>query len=217
MINRKALLLPLCTLALRSLLFGQQALAERSPAYRLQAGDTVEVQYRYTPEYNGTAAIDPDGVINLSIIGNVKIGGLSLRDAEALIAKQASKRLNQPEVSVLLKDFVRPYFVVSGEVNHPGRFEMRGTVTALEAVAVSGGFKDSSKHSQVILVRKYNSEYAQVRVLNLKAMMKPDKVAENPDLRPGDMLVVPQNTVSKLERYIRWGSLGFYGIAMMVN
>ena len=194
---------------------GQKQFAERDPAYRLQPGDTVEVQYRYTPEYNGIVMIQPDGVINLQIVGSTKVGG-TLREAESLIVHEASTRLNRPEVTVLLRDFVKPYFVVTGEVNHPGRFDIHGTVTALEAIAISGGFKESSKHSQVILVRKYNSEFAQVSVLNMKAMMTADRVSENPELRPGDLLVVPQNTVSKLERYIRWASLGMYGAAVMV-
>ncbi|MGA8595673.1 MAG: polysaccharide biosynthesis/export family protein [Bryobacteraceae bacterium] len=195
----------------------QNTFAERDPAYRLQAGDTVDVQFRYTPEYNGTLTVQPDGVVNLQVVGRVKVGGLTLREAEKAIAEQGSKRLNQPEVSVLLKDFVRPYFVVAGEVAHPGRFEMHGSVTALEAIAVSGGFKESSKHSQVILVRKFNSEYAQVSVLNMKAIMTPQRIRENPELQPGDMLVVPQNVSSKLERYIRWTSIGLYGAALIAQ
>jgi polysaccharide export outer membrane protein len=194
-----------------------QKFAERDPVYRLQPGDTVEVQYRYTPEYNGTVSIQPDGLINLQLVGDIKIGGLTLHDAEKNIADRAAQRLNNPEVTVLLKDFVKPYFVVTGEVNHPGRFDMRGNVSALEAIAVSGGFKESSKHSQVILVRKYNLEMAQVTVLDLKSMMKPDRAGEDPALRPGDMLIVPQNTVSKLERYVRWSSLGVYGLGLLVQ
>ncbi len=197
--------------------YAQNTFADRDPAYRLEAGDTVEVQFRYTPEYNGTLMVQPDGVVNLDVVGRVKIGGLTLHEAEKAIAEEGSKRLNQPEVSVLLKDFVRPYYIVAGEVGHPGRFEMRGSVTALEAIAVSGGFKESSKHSQVILVRKFNSEYAQVTVLNLKAMMTPQRIRENPELRPGDMLVVPQNVSSKLERYIRWSSIGLYGAALLAQ
>ncbi len=207
----------LCGLVLSAggLLASDPQFAARDPAYRLQPGDTVEVQYRYTPEFNTTTTVQPDGMISLQFVGSVKVGDLSVPQAEGAIKEKAGKRLHDPEVSILLKDFVRPSYVVFGEVGHPGRFDMRGSVTALEAIAVSGGFKDSSKYSQVILVRKYNSEYAQVSVLNLKAMLSPTKVDENPELRPGDMLVVPQNVSSKLERYIRWTSMGLYGLAFV--
>ena len=92
---------------------------------------------------------------------------------------------------------------------------MHGDVTAMEAVAISGGFKDSSKHSQVVLVRKYNKEFAEVTVLDMKSMINAKGIAEDPVLRPGDMLVVPQNTVSKMERYVRWAGVAMLGLAVL--
>ncbi len=193
---------------------GQPALSERNAPYRLQAGDTIEVQYRLTPEYNSTTVVQPGGMASLPLVGEVALQGLTVEQAHDAIVEKASVRLNRPEVTVLLKDYVRPYFVVSGEVGHPGRFDMRGDVTAFEAIAMAGGFKDSAKHSQVLLVRKYNEELAEVKLLDMKAMMKQDKVLEDPLLKPGDMLVVPQNVVSKLERFIRWSNVGLWGISV---
>ena len=53
------------------------ALQERAMGYRLQAGDTVEIQYRFTPEYNATAAIHPDGFLDLPLVGPMKVAGLT--------------------------------------------------------------------------------------------------------------------------------------------
>lgn len=207
--------LSVCLLNVVPTSFGQSQFSEHNPPYRLQAGDTIEVQYRYTPEYNGTAAVQPGGFVNLPLTGDVKVQGLTVVEAQSAIAEKASERLNHPEVAVLLKDYIHPYFVVAGEVGHPGRFEMRGDVTAMEAIAVGGGFKDSSKHSQVILVRKYNKEFAEVTVLDMKTMLRPKGIAEDPVLQPGDMLVVPQNFVSKMERYVRWTSIGMIGFSLL--
>jgi polysaccharide export outer membrane protein len=198
-----------------SLALAEDTFADRNPPYRLQSGDTIQVEYRYTPEYNATVVIQPGGSVNLPMAGDIKLQGLTIPEAQSAIADQASERLNHPEVAVLLKDYVHPYFVVSGEVNHPGRFEMRGDVTAFEAIAMGGGFKDSSKHSQVLLVRKYNRDMAEVTVLNMKAMSHKSEIAEDPLLRPGDMLLVPQNTVSKLERFVRWTSVAMLGLTLV--
>jgi polysaccharide biosynthesis/export protein len=186
---------------------------ESASVYRLQSGDTVEVQYRYTPEYNATAVIQPGGSVNLPIAGDVKLQGLTVPEAQSAIADKASERLNQPEVAVLLKEYVRPYFVVAGEVAHPGRFEMHGQMTAVEAIAISGGFKDSSKHSQVLLIRKHDEEMAEVTVVDMKGMTRQSQVTKNPLLQPGDILLVPQNNQSKMERYIRWASVGLVALA----
>lgn len=204
-----------CLAAFAAASFGQSQFPERNPLYRLQSGDSIEVQYHYTPEYNGTASIEPGGFINLPLIGDLKIQGMTVVEAQSAIAQKAAVRLNQPEVTVLLKDFVHPYFVVAGEVGHPGRFEMHGDVTAMEAIAIGGGFKDSSKHSQVLLVRKYNKDFAEVTMIDMKAMSRQKGIAEDPVLQPGDMLVVPQNNVSKLERYVRWTAVGMLGLTLL--
>ena len=204
----RLVLQPILLLAAQIAVFSQTpALQSRNSAYRMQAGDAVEVQYRYTPEFNAKAVIQPDDQISIPIAGLVRIGGLSVDEARIAITAKAAERLRAPEVILLLTDFVKPTFTVAGEVAKPGRYELRGGMTAVDAVAISGGFKESSKHSQVILVHRLNDEFADVRVVNLKKVMSAEGIKEDVQVQNGDLLIVPQNLVSKLERYIRWGTL----------
>lgn len=209
----------LLALALVSIPLGAQeqpegGFASHNPRYKIQTNDVVEVQFRYSPEFNFTATVAPDGYVTSQIAGQIHIDGLTLDEAAAAIQKSSSTRLKDPEVTVLLRDFVKPHFVVAGEVAHPGTFELHGDMGIIQAIAVSGGFKDSAKRTQVILVRRANSEYAEVRVFDLKKLMEPGGVRENTLLRPDDMLVVPRNRITKLEPYLRIASLGMYGLAM---
>jgi protein involved in polysaccharide export with SLBB domain len=88
---------------------------------------------------------------------------------------------------------------------------MRGPMTALQAIAMAGGFKSvSAKHSQVILYRRVGADMAQTQILNLKAAMEPSTKELPADLRSGDMLIVPQNRISKIERLVKIGNLGAY-------
>src|SRR5262249_13009182 len=131
-----------------SLCFAQEpsrTFATRDQRYRLQPNDVVELQFRYTPEFNMSATIQPDGDITSPIAGEVHVGGMTLAEAANAITKQASARLKDPEVTVLLKDFVKPHFVVAGEVAHPGTFDLRGDIGIIQAIAMSGGFKDSAQ------------------------------------------------------------------------
>lgn len=179
------------------------AFADREARYRLQPEDKIEVQYRYTPEYNALVSIQPDGFVSLPFTGDVKVMGLTLEAAGAAIARKAGERLSAPEVSVLLREYVKPYFVVAGEVAHPGRFDLRGSVSVVEAIAQSGGFKESSKHSQVVLVHKVDPEHAEVKLLNLNRLMSAGGIREDLELRSGDMLIVPKTLISKVDPYIR--------------
>jgi len=187
--------------------------AEREPEYRLQPNDTVEVQYRYTPEYNTTATVQPDGSIALPVTGTVRVAGLTPREAARAITAKAAERLREPEVSVLLKDFVKPYFTIAGEVAKPGRYDLRGNVTLIEGLALGGWLtRESAKHSQVLLVRRKDQEWGEIRVFNLKSAADRKRFDEDMTLRPGDMIYVPQNFLSKIDRYFRWTGLANLGL-----
>jgi polysaccharide biosynthesis/export protein len=184
--------------------------ADHDPRYRIQPSDIIEIHYRYTPEFDQTITVQPDGFVTLQIVGDIKLQGLTVVEAQAALLSKASQRLKDPEITLVLKEFEKPYFVVGGEVGAPGRFEMRGTVTALQAIAMAGGFKNSSKHSQVILYRKISPELARTQILNLKAAMTASASEPNIDLQPGDMLIVPQNRISKIERIVKIVNIGGY-------
>ena len=187
------------------------AFAERDPRYRLQISDVIEVQYRYTPEYNQAASLQPDGFVSLQLVGDVKLAGLTLDQAKTAITTQAAARLRDPDVSILLKEYEKPHFFVGGEVKAPGRFELRGHLTAIEAITMAGGFNSpSAKHSQVILFRRIDGERAETRILNVKEAIRARTLKEDVSLRPGDILLVPQNRVSKIERFIKWSNVGVY-------
>jgi polysaccharide export outer membrane protein len=183
-----------------------QSFSDRNARYQLQPEDKIEVQYRYTPEYNAQVSIQPDGFVSLPLTGDVKVAGMTLDQASQAIAKKAGERLAAPEVSVLLREYVKPYFVVAGEVAHPGRFDLRGNVSVVEAIAQSGGFKETSKHTQVVLLHKVDPDHAEVKLLDMNHLMSAAGVREDPDIRSGDMLIVPRNFISKIEPIVRISS-----------
>lgn len=183
-------------------------LVSRDQPYRLQPSDVLELEYEYTPEYNQVATIEPDGTVRLKLLGSVKVAGESLDEAAKTIKDKASLSLNKPVITLTLKDFVKPHFTVYGEVSRPGVYDIHGAVTVLQAIALSGGVKDSSKETQVLLIRKMNADVAEVKVVNTKLMASAKGAREDFDLRPDDMLIVPKNRLGKIEPYVRVASMG---------
>jgi polysaccharide export outer membrane protein len=184
--------------------------------YRLQSGDVVEIQYRLSPEYNDTVTVQPDGYITLTMIGDLKIGGLTLDQTRAAILEKARVKLRDPELNIKLREFERLYVTVFGEVDKPGRIELHGAMTAVEALAAAGGFRDSAKHSQIILFRKVSADWAEAREIDLKQSLAKRNLAEDLNLRPGDLLYVPQNRISKVERLMKLVSLS-YPLSILVR
>ena len=178
--------------------------------YTLHPGDVLDIQYRYTPEFNQTVTVQPDGFISLEIGGDVKVSGRNLEQVRNVILTKARTRLASPELIVVLKEFQKPYVVVAGEVATPGKLEMREKLTALQAVLLAGGFKDSAKSSQILVFRKLNADMAEVKTLNFKSLKRSSDLENDLTLLPGDMILVPRNRISKIERYVRIASLATF-------
>ena len=213
--HRLLLLISICLLAMPLAVYAQDQRPPRlttvtEERYRLQPGDVLEVQFRYSPEFNQTVTVQPDGYISLEIGGDVKVAGMTVEQTRQAILKKASGRLQDPVAAVILKEFQRPYFVVAGEVAQPGRIEMRERVTAIQAIMLAGGMKESAKSSQVVVFRKINSDTAEVKLLNLKSIRRTSDLENDLTLQPGDMIFVPRDKISKIERFMKLASVAAF-------
>jgi polysaccharide export outer membrane protein len=180
------------------------------PRYTLRSGDVLELQYRYTPEFNQTVTVLPDGYVNLNIVGDVRLSELTVEQAHDLIVQKASERLKDPELNLILKQFQQPYVVVAGEVNKPGRFDLRENTTAMQAVLMSGGFLPSAQTGQVLVFRKINGDTAEIKKLDLGKLRKTSDLEHDMMLEPGDMIFVPRDKLEKVSRYIKILNIGMY-------
>ncbi len=183
---------------------------ERNPRYALRAADSFDVNFELSPEFNQTVVVQPDGFITLKAIGDVHVAGLTVPELTRVLHDRYGKILNDPVISVVLKDFEKPYFVADGQVQRPGKYELRGDITLTEAIAMAGGFNDAAKHSQVLLFRRVNDSWMSAEIVNVKKMMKKGDLHEDVQLRPGDMLFVPKNTVSKVRPFLPSTGMGAY-------
>ena len=183
---------------------------ERHPLYRLRPSDVVEISFTVAPEFNQTLTVQPDGRIMLKDAGMVEVQGLNLEEFAEAVQKAYRGYLHDPQAAVALKGFERPYFIVGGEVGHPGKYELRTDTTVAEAVQIAGGFTSAAKHSQVVLFRRVNDDLMEAHLLNLKEMLKRGRLKEDAHLQPGDLIFVPQNAISKIARFLTKPSVSMY-------
>ena len=137
----------------------------------------------------------------MNLIGDVKVSGLTLDQAHDLIVQKLSVPLNKPELNLVLKKFQRPYVVVGGDVQTPGKIELRQDMTAMQAVLLAGGFKATARDSRIVVFRRIDSNNGEVKSVNLH------KIQDNKDLSvtwlcSGDMILVPQNRLATFARYM---------------
>jgi len=188
---------------------GTPQLQTRAPRYEIHAGDSFDVNFDLSPEFNQPGVVvQPDGYITLRAIGDIKVDGQTVPQLAQTLRKAYSKILHDPIISVVLKDFEKPYFIADGQIGRPGKYDLRGTVTLTQALAIAGGLSDSSKHSQVMLFRRVNDQWVEAKLFNVKKMEKTGNLDEDPYLHPGDMVFVPKNFFSKISRFIPQSSVG---------
>lgn len=186
-----------------------QVLSEHNPEYVLQRGDVLEIHYRYTPEFNQVVTVRPDDRATLLNLGTIVTDGLTVSQFKKEVVKLSSTRLVDPEVTVILKEFDKPHVYVEGEVNTPGRVELRSDMSVLDAIALAGGFKSSASKSKVLLVHRIGPpDHRQTSVLDLKKLIDDKQMNEMMPVASGDVIYVTQNSLSKVERIMRMGQFG---------
>lgn len=189
---------------------GSLQLQRRNPRYQVESGDVIEIDFPYTPDFNQTVTVNPDGYITLRDARGIHVEGETVPEIRADIKKSYAKVLRDPEVSITLKQFESPYFLALGQVNKPGKYDLRGAMTVAEAVAMAGGFTSKGRRNDVILFRRVSGDWVSATKVNLKHMLTSKNLAEDLQMHPGDMIYVPQNKLSKIKPFIRLPSLSYY-------
>jgi polysaccharide export outer membrane protein len=174
---------------------------ERNPRYRLNRSDVLSLSFSLSPEFNQTVTVQPDGFITLQGVGSINVLGLTLPEAVTAIKNVYSKILRDPIIDVDLTDFQKAYFVVTGQVGKPGQYDLRYDLTVSEAIAVAGGLLPTAK-TQVFLYRRGHTGWVEAKELKLKDFLHGKNVAEDAEMRPGDMIFVPEKTITKIRKYI---------------
>jgi polysaccharide export outer membrane protein len=178
--------------------------------YRLAPTDVLELTFPYVKEFDQTVTVQPDGYITLRAIGDVRVQGRTLPQVQQMLIEAYEPILRAPVITVLLKEFEKPFFVCAGEVKSPGKFDLRGATTVTQALSVAGGLLDTSKSSQVIVVRRYSQDLLEVKQIDVKRMFDRRDLSEDPLLRPGDTVFVPKSALARLGRFISRPQLGLY-------
>jgi len=182
----------------------------RRPLYRLRKSDVVEINFTFSPQFDQTVTVQPDGFIPLKGAELLYAEGETVPELQDSILRAYTGVLHDPQVTIALRDFDKPFFIAAGEVGHPGKYELRADTTVTEAVAIAGGFTSRSKHSQVVLFRRVSDELVESHLLNTKSMLKSRTLGEDMHLQPGDLLFVPQNLISKIRQYMPASNLSMY-------
>lgn len=177
--------------------------------YRIMPEDVLEVVVYQVNDFNRSAQVDSAGNISLPLLGAVPAAGKTSREVEAEIANRLrAKFLQNPQVSVTVKDGLGLRITVEGAVKKPGVVMARGDMTLLRILAESQGFTDLADQSGVMVFRNTAKGRA---VARFDANAIRNGRAEDPPIFGGDTVIVDESGMKSAWKGIR-ESLGFVGI-----
>jgi len=177
-------------------------LEQRYPRYMIQRQDVLLLSFPLSPEMNQTVTVQPDGYINLQGTGGVHVQGMTVPEVVEAVKRAYAGVLNNPIVTVDLQDFQKPFFTVTGQVGKPGQYELRSDITVAEAVAVAGGLLTTAKTQKVFLFHRASNDWFKVEKIDLRDILNGKKVDEDAFIRPGDMVFVPESSITKFRKYV---------------
>jgi polysaccharide biosynthesis/export protein len=161
--------------------------------------DLLEIKVFQLDQFNQTLRVAGDGSISLPLLGRVQVAGLTREQAERTIAGLLEERyINDPQVTVFVKEYESRKVAVTGAVQKPGSYEMLGEKTVLEMIAVAGGItRDVAKH--VVVIRRGDGSAPVRRIpLDLQELIYRGDPASNVVVQPGDIIYLPIEEIVKV-------------------
>jgi polysaccharide export outer membrane protein len=162
-------------------------------SYKIGPQDVLEISVFQAPDLSATIEVDESGEIDMPLIGAVPAAGQTPGELQrTLSAKLGAKYLQNPQVTVRVKEYNSNRVTVSGAVKSPGVFPYKGQ-TLLQLVAMSGGFASDS-NSMVLVLRQSNGKRAAAKfnVADIEGGR-----TEDPTLQAGDVIVADTSTMKR--------------------
>lgn len=163
-------------------------------SYKIGPGDNVNIVVWRNPELSMSVPVRPDGKISSPLIDDLPAMG---KDPSALardIEKELGKFIRDPVVTVIVSGFVGPYseqIRVIGQAAKPQTLPYKQKMTILDVMIAVGGITDFADGNRATILRTSENN-AQYRV-RLKDLVKNGDVSANVEMKPGDVVIIPQS------------------------
>ena len=156
--------------------------------YRVGVEDELGISVWHEPELSQQVVVRPDGMITLPLVNDIKVAGLTMDELQALLVEKLKTVVNDPQVTVTVKAVRSRKVFLVGNVAKQGAYPLAGHMTVLELIAEAGGLGPFAKSNSIYVLRKENGKEVHLPFSYKKAL---SGKGANPELLPGDMVVVP--------------------------
>ena len=160
------------------------------PDYLIGAEDVLAIVFWRDKEMSTEVAVRPDGKITLPLLNEIRAAGLTPAQLKDLLVEESKKFVEDPNVTVVVKQINSRRVFITGEVGKPGPYPLMAPTTVMQMLVVAGGLRDYAHSEKIAIMRTENGKPTSYR-FNYKEFVKNKNLKQNIDLKPGDTIIVP--------------------------
>jgi len=169
-----------------------------SPAdYVIGNDDILLVTFRREKDMSAEVVVRPDGRITLPILNDIVATGLTPDQLRDRITEAATRVVEDPSVTVVVKQINSRKVFITGQVGKPGAYPIGTRLTVVQLIAMAGGLTEYAKQKDIVVIREAPAPAARAGAkpttfkFNYEDVQKLKNLASNIDLKPGDTVIVP--------------------------
>ncbi len=202
--NKKILFLSICMSLILSLTLVQLANSEDKEStpeekmaaevdnnyYKIGKGDMLEIITWKEEDFTKDVFVRIDGKITFLLLDDIHAAGRTTMEVKKEIETKLKEFIEDPIVTVILKNPMSQKFYILGEVVNTGEYQLIKKLTILQAFALAGGFTEWASKNEIILLRNENGKEKIIRV-NYKNIIKGKDLSQNVNIKVNDTIIVP--------------------------
>jgi polysaccharide biosynthesis/export protein len=169
---------------------GTAATAVLPTGYVIGASDVLSVVFWRDKDMSADVTVRPDGNISLPLLNDVAAAGYTPDQLRTKLVEAASKYIEDPNATVVVKEIHSRNVYVTGNVAKPATYALMGDMTVLQLIALAGGLQEYADAKNIVVIRNENGR-PMYHKFNYKDVVKQKHVEQNIVLKPGDTVVVP--------------------------
>jgi len=166
-----------------------------APIYKIGPGDTLRIFVWGNPGLSDTVPVRPDGRVSIPLLEDLEVTEKTPTELAREIEQKLGAYVQDPLVTVIVTDFVGPFTQqvrVVGAAAEPQAIPYRANMTALDVMIEVGGLTEFAAGNRATLIRTEDNEQKQYRI-RLDDLVKDGEISANVEMRPGDILIIPES------------------------
>jgi polysaccharide export outer membrane protein len=177
----------------------------KTQIYNIRTTDKLRISVFQEDDLSTVSRVDAKGTVNLPLVGEIRVYGQTLSEAEQTIANayKSGQFLRNPEVTVSVEEYAPREVSIQGQVKNPGRYALpiEATLSVLDLVTKAGGFTDTAQGTAVKITRILPDGTTKVISLDVESLIKGKSDAKTNEannallLQPDDIVYVPERII----------------------